>query len=78
MLVSSQMHVVVGMRDLDRGRGGALRPDSRDEPTRLLEAAEVKGMKVDNNGGTQNMGFDSNQSSKRKVPRGSDPIHNRS
>lgn len=40
-----------------------------------VKAGEVKGMRK---AAAPNMAFDSNQSSKRKVPRGSDPIHNRS
>lgn len=68
------MHIVCGMRDLAGSH--AMGRDSRDEPPHVVEAAEVKGMRADKKS-AQNNGFDSNQSSKRKVPKGSDPIHNR-
>ncbi|XP_022734971.1 CLAVATA3/ESR (CLE)-related protein 45 [Durio zibethinus] len=46
---------------------------------RILEAADMKGMGTGKNlPAPVNNTFDPNQSSKRRVRRGSDPIHNRS
>ncbi|KAL4384179.1 hypothetical protein GQ457_15G004930 [Hibiscus cannabinus] len=45
---------------------------------RVLEAVDTKGMNTEKKPAVGNNGFDPNQSSKRRVRRGSDPIHNRS
>ncbi|GMI99897.1 hypothetical protein HRI_003659000 [Hibiscus trionum] len=45
---------------------------------RVLQAVDTKGMNTEKKPAFGNNGFDPNQSSKRRVRRGSDPIHNRS
>ncbi|XVF43117.1 hypothetical protein PTKIN_Ptkin02bG0014800 [Pterospermum kingtungense] len=45
---------------------------------RVLMAVDVKGMSTEVKPAPVNSSFDPNQSSKRRVRRGSDPIHNRS
>lgn len=77
-LLAFQPHEVCGMRSTDL----ALRRGSRDQPLmvkdRVLKAAEVNSLNTDKKSAPVNKTFDSNQSSKRQVRRGSDPIHNRS
>ncbi|KAE8657431.1 hypothetical protein F3Y22_tig00116995pilonHSYRG00092 [Hibiscus syriacus] len=45
---------------------------------RVLKAVDTKGMDTEKKPALGNNGFDPNRSSKRRVRRGSDPIHNRS
>ncbi|GMJ05670.1 CLAVATA3/ESR-RELATED 45 [Hibiscus trionum] len=45
---------------------------------RVLKAVDTKGMDTEKKPAFVNNGFDPNRSSKRRVRRGSDPIHNRS
>ncbi|KAK8659274.1 hypothetical protein V6N13_029480 [Hibiscus sabdariffa] len=45
---------------------------------RILKAVDTKGMDTEKKPASVNNGFDPNRSSKRRVRRGSDPIHNRS
>ena len=45
---------------------------------RILKAVDMKGMSTEKKPAPVNNTFDPNQSSKRRVRRGSDPIHNKS
>ncbi|XVE91493.1 hypothetical protein REPUB_Repub01dG0014900 [Reevesia pubescens] len=45
---------------------------------RMLKAVDMKGMSTEKKPVAVNNKFDPNQSSKRRVRRGSDPIHNKS
>ncbi|XP_011071280.1 CLAVATA3/ESR (CLE)-related protein 45 [Sesamum indicum] len=77
-LLALQPNEVCGLRRSDL----ALRRDRGDrlvmvKSHRVLNAVHVNNLNTDKKPAPVNKKFDSNQSSKRKVRRGSDPIHNR-
>ncbi|KAK4423738.1 hypothetical protein Salat_1956700 [Sesamum alatum] len=78
-LLALQPNEVSGLRSSDL----ALRQGRGDQPVMvmshrvLLNAVGVNNLNSDKKPAPVNKKFDSNQSSKRKVRRGSDPIHNR-
>ncbi|KAL0408695.1 UNVERIFIED_CONTAM: CLAVATA3/ESR (CLE)-related protein 45 [Sesamum radiatum] len=77
-LLALQPNEVCGLRRADL----ALRQGRGDQSVmvkshRVLNAVHVNNLNTDKKPAPVNKKFDSNQSSKRKVRRGSDPIHNR-
>ncbi|KAI3467347.1 hypothetical protein Pfo_024010 [Paulownia fortunei] len=77
-LLAFHPHDVWGLRSA----GLLLRRGIEDQPLmiknhRMLKAVDTNSLNTDKKQAPVNRTFDPNQSSKRKVRRGSDPIHNR-
>lgn len=78
-LLTIQLHKVSGLRSIDL----ALRQNQHNQETllrdrRILMASTTQAMNTQPKSAQTKNSFDPNQSSKRRVRRGSDPIHNRS
>ncbi|GKV00679.1 hypothetical protein SLEP1_g13333 [Rubroshorea leprosula] len=78
-LLTVEPNQVSGLRSKDlvfrhRHKGNGISPQNQ----RILKAVDMEGMSTQRKSAPVNNKFDPNQSSKRKVRRGSDPIHNRS